>query len=57
MKNLICRFVEDQSGAIDFEDGLTAISLTVGFIAAFALLNGTFVRLYEAVFSLLPGVR
>ena len=57
MKNLICRFVEDQSGAMDFEDGLTAVSLTVVFIAAFVLLNGTFVRLYEAVFSLLPGVR
>lgn len=57
MKNLICRFVEDQSGAMDFEDGLTAVSLTVGFIAAFVLLNGTFVRLYEAVFSLLPGAR
>ena len=57
MKNLICRFVEDQSGAMDFEDGLTAVSLTVGFIAAFVLLNGTFVRLYEAVFSLLPWVR
>jgi Flp pilus assembly pilin Flp len=57
MKNLICRFVEDQSGAMDFEDGLTAVSLTVGFIAAFVLLNGTFVRLYEAVFSLLPGSR
>jgi Flp pilus assembly pilin Flp len=57
MKTLFARFVEDQSGAIDFEDGLTAVSLTVGFIAAFALLNGTFVRLYEAIFSLLPGVR
>jgi hypothetical protein len=42
---------------MDFEDGLTAVSLTVGFIAAFVLLNGTFVRLYEAVFSLLPGSR
>jgi Flp pilus assembly pilin Flp len=57
MKTLFSRFVEDQSGAIDFEDGLTVISLTVGFIAAFALLNGTFVRLYETIFSLLPGVR
>ena len=36
--------VEDQCGVIDFEDGLTVVSLTVGFIAAFALLNGTLVR-------------
>ena len=57
MKTLLSRFVEDQSGAIDFEDGLTVVSLVVGFIAAFTLLNGTFVRLYETVFSLLPGVR
>lgn len=57
MKALIARFVEDQSGAMDFEDGLTIVSLTVGFIAAFTLLNSTFVRLYEAIFSLLPGIR
>ena len=39
-----------------FEDGLTIISLTVGFIAALALLNGTFVQLYTMIFGMLPGL-
>jgi Flp pilus assembly pilin Flp len=56
MKSFIARFVTDQSGAIGFEDGLTIISLTVGFIAALALLNGTFVQLYTMIFGMLPGL-
>ena len=40
MKSYIWRFVTDESGDID---GLTIFSLTVGFIAAIALLNGTVV--------------
>ena len=31
MKNFIARFVTDQSGAVDFEDGLTVVSLIIGF--------------------------
>jgi Flp pilus assembly pilin Flp len=55
MKSLIARFIADQSGAMSFEDGLTIFSLTIGFIAAIVLLNGTFVQLYAAIFGLLPG--
>jgi hypothetical protein len=35
-------------------DGLTIFSLTIGFIAAIALLNGTVVQLYAAIFGMLP---
>ena len=55
MKSSIWRFVTDQSGAIGFEDGLTIFSLTIGFIAALALLNGTIVQLFAVIFGMLPG--
>jgi Flp pilus assembly pilin Flp len=55
MKNLIARFVTDQSGAVEFEDGLTVFAMIVGFICAIALLHGTVVQLYAAVFGMLPG--
>jgi hypothetical protein len=55
MKRLISGFVKNQSGTIDFEDGLTVFSLTIGFVAALWLMNGTFVRLYAGIFGLLPG--
>ena len=51
MKSYIRRFVTDESGDID---GLTIFSLAVGFIAAIALLNGTVVQLFAAVFGMLP---
>ena len=53
--SLIARFVTDQSGAVDFEDGLTVVSLIVGFICAIALMHSTVVQLYAAVFGMLPG--
>ena len=55
MKSFIARFVTDQSGAISLEDGLTIMSLTIGFIAAFALMNETIIRLFAVIFGLLPG--
>jgi Flp pilus assembly pilin Flp len=55
MKTLFAGFVKNQSGALSFEDGLTVFSLTVGFIAALALMNGTIVQLYTTIFNLLPG--
>jgi Flp pilus assembly pilin Flp len=55
MKGFISRFVRNESGALSFEDGLTVISLTIGFIAALALMNGTIVELYAAIFRSLPG--
>jgi Flp pilus assembly pilin Flp len=55
VKSSIWRFVTDQSGAIGFEDGLTIFSLTIGFIAALALLNGTIVQLFAVIFGMLPG--
>lgn len=55
MRTLIARFVADQSGAIEFEDSLTVFALIVGFICAIALLHGTVVQLYAAVFGMLPG--
>jgi len=57
MKSFILRFVTDQSGAISFEDGLTISSLTIGSIAALALMNGTVVQLFAAIFGMLPGAR
>jgi Flp pilus assembly pilin Flp len=57
MRNFIWRFVTNQSGALGFEDGLTIFSLTIGFIAALALLNGTVVQLFAAIFGMLPGSR
>jgi Flp pilus assembly pilin Flp len=55
MKSIVARLIADQSGAISFEDGLTIVSLTIGFAAAFALMNGTIIQLFAAVFGLLPG--
>jgi Flp pilus assembly pilin Flp len=57
MKSLIWRFVTDQSGALSFEDGLTIFSLTIGFIAALALMNSSLVQLFVLIFGMLPGVR
>jgi Flp pilus assembly pilin Flp len=51
------RFVTDQSGALSFEDGLAIFSLTIGFIAALVLMNGTVVQLFAAIFGMLPGAR
>jgi Flp pilus assembly pilin Flp len=56
MKTLLCGFVRSECGAISFEDGLTVFSLTVGFIAALALMNGTIVELYATIFRHLPGL-
>ena len=52
MKSFIWRFATNQSGALGFEDGLTIFSLTIGFIAALALLNGTVVQLFAAIFGI-----
>jgi Flp pilus assembly pilin Flp len=54
MKTLFFRFAANESGALSFEDSLTVFSLTIGFIAAFVLMNSTIVRLYEEIFGLLP---
>ena len=55
MKSLLFGFVRNECGAISFEDGLTVLSLTVGFLAALALMNGTIVELYASIFRALPG--
>jgi hypothetical protein len=55
MKTLITRFVTDQSGAVDFDDGFTVFVMIFGFIAALALMNATYVQLYAAVSEVLPG--
>jgi Flp pilus assembly pilin Flp len=57
MKSLIRRFVGDQSGALSFEDGLTIFSLTLGFIGALALMNGTIVQLYAIIAGMFPAIR
>jgi Flp pilus assembly pilin Flp len=49
MKSFIARLLRNQSGAVGFEDGLTVFSLTIGFIAALALMNGTFVQLFVTI--------
>jgi len=57
MKAFFARFVRDQTGAITFEDALTAVSLAVGFAVAFALMNGTMVQLYATIFGMLTDSR
>ena len=57
MKSFVRRLVIDQSGAMSFEDGLTIFSLTVGFIAAFTLMNSTVVQLFANIAGMLPGAR
>ena len=57
MKSFVAGFVKNESGALSFEDGLTIFSLTIGFIAAFALMNGTIVQLYALIFSVVPVLR
>ena len=56
MRSFIWRFVTNQSGALGFEDGLTIFSLTIGFIAALALLNGTVVQLLLPFSGCFPAV-
>jgi hypothetical protein len=55
MKSCIARFVTDQSGAVDFDNGFTVFVMIIGFIAALALMNATYVQLYAAVSGVLPG--
>ena len=57
MKSFIAGFVKNESGALSFEDGLTIFSLTVGFVAALALMNGTIVQLFATISGALPGAR
>ena len=57
MKSTVWRFVRNQSGSFSLEDGLTIFSLTVGFVAALALMNGTVVQLFATIFGMLPGAR
>jgi Flp pilus assembly pilin Flp len=55
MKSFIARFVTDQSGAVDFEDGFTVFAMIIGLIVALALMYATFVQLYVAISGMLPG--
>ena len=55
MKSFIAHFVTDQSGAVDFEDGLAVFAMTFGFLVALALLNFTIIQLWAAIAALLPG--
>ena len=55
MKSFIARFVTDQSGAVDFDDGFTVFVMIIGFITALALMYATFFQLFAAVSRLLPG--
>jgi Flp pilus assembly pilin Flp len=55
MKSVVRRFVTDQSGAVDFDNGFTVFVMIIGFIVALALMNATFVELYAGVSALLPG--
>jgi Flp pilus assembly pilin Flp len=57
MKSFVSGFVKNESGALSFEDGLTIFSLTVGFVAALALMNGTIVQLFAIISGVLPGAR
>jgi Flp pilus assembly pilin Flp len=53
MKSILTRFVSDQSGAVAIEDGLTALLLTLGFMASVYSMNATIGGVYARIFSLL----
>jgi Flp pilus assembly pilin Flp len=55
MKSVISRFVIDESGAVDFEDGLTVFAMIIGFVLALGLMYATIVQLFAAVSGMLPG--
>jgi len=55
MRSLLSGFVKNQSGALSLEDGLTVLTLTIGFAALLALMNSTIVELYAAILSVFPG--
>jgi Flp pilus assembly pilin Flp len=55
MKSVIARFVMDESGAVDFEDGLTVFAMIIGFIFALGLMYATIVQLFATVSGMLPG--
>jgi Flp pilus assembly pilin Flp len=55
MKSIISRFVIDESGAVDFEDGLTVFAMIIGFVIALGLMYATIVQLFAAVSGMLPG--
>jgi Flp pilus assembly pilin Flp len=53
MKTIVIGFLRDQSGAGDFNDGLTVFLLVVVFPVALYFVMYTFGGVYDAVFSLL----
>jgi Flp pilus assembly pilin Flp len=54
MKTVVTGFIRDQSGAADFNDGLTAFLLVVVFPISLYFMYYTFGGVFVAVFSLLP---
>jgi hypothetical protein len=52
MKTIVTGFFRDQSGAIDFNDGMTVFVLVVVGPIALYLLLATFGGVYDAVFGL-----
>jgi hypothetical protein len=52
MKTTVTGFLSDQSGAADFNDGLTAFCLVVVFPITLYFMYSTFGGVFEAVFGL-----
>jgi Flp pilus assembly pilin Flp len=55
MKTVVTDFFRDQSGAADFNDGLTAFCLVVVFPITLYFMFSTFGAVFEAVFSLVSS--
>jgi pilus assembly protein Flp/PilA len=55
MKNLVSRFVKDESGATAIEYGLIAAGISVVIIAAVKALGGTLNGVFEGINGKLAG--
>jgi pilus assembly protein Flp/PilA len=55
MKNLVSRFVNDESGATAIEYGLIAALVSVAIIAALGALGGSLESTFEGISAALGG--
>ena len=56
MKNILVRFVTDESGTTVIEYGLIALLISIGIIGALTVMGATLGGLYVAIGNALTGV-
>ena len=54
MKNLVRRFIEDESGATAIEYGLIAALLAVGLIGGMTALSGKISTVFQTLITAMP---